>query len=160
MRRLRHQQDLESRHIPNPSPTRTQDPRSRVLDINPAGGIPFANWNENLILLLTIERKTHLVDDKGKVVWISFLSTLFCFVEFLKYKMDKPSSSHGVLGGDAVGTSEPGVSGLLWVHLLAGRGLRSTTSSSAATTPSTPSGPPIGKQFITNMTGSVTTYVY
>jgi hypothetical protein len=37
MRRLRHQQELESRHIPNPSPTRTQDPRSRLLDINPAG---------------------------------------------------------------------------------------------------------------------------
>lgn len=40
-----------------------------------------------------------------------------------------------------------GVSGLLWVHLLAGRGLRSTTSSSAATTPSTPSGQPsLGKK--------------
>ncbi|PNF17707.1 Rho GTPase-activating protein 100F, partial [Cryptotermes secundus] len=100
MRRLRHQQELESRHIPNPSPTRTQDPRSRLLDINPA--------------------------------------------EFLKYKTDKPSSALGALGGDSVVASEPGVSGLLWVHLLAGRGLRSTTSSSAATTPSTPSGPPIG----------------
>lgn len=47
MRRLRHQQELESRHIPNPSPTRTQDPRSRLLDINPAGRISFANLNEN-----------------------------------------------------------------------------------------------------------------
>ncbi|XP_076684508.1 rho GTPase-activating protein 100F-like isoform X3 [Andrena cerasifolii] len=68
--------------------------------------------------------------------------------EFLKYKIEKPptvgtpSSTSSLLsslgetsGGDLAG----GVSGLLWVHLLAGRGLRSTTSSSAATTPSTPS---------------------
>ncbi|XP_015592385.1 rho GTPase-activating protein 100F isoform X3 [Cephus cinctus] len=71
--------------------------------------------------------------------------------EFLKYKIEKPptvgtpSSTSSLLsslgdtgGGDLAG----GVSGLLWVHLLAGRGLRSTTSSSAATTPSTPSGQP------------------
>ncbi|XP_067004391.1 rho GTPase-activating protein 100F [Anabrus simplex] len=93
MRRMKHLLDLEARHIPNPSPTRTQDPRSRLLDINPA--------------------------------------------EFLKYKMDKPSTSLVEPGAP----TEPGVSGLLWVHLLAGRGLRATPSS-AATTPSTPSGPP------------------
>ncbi|KAI4478384.1 hypothetical protein M0804_012038 [Polistes exclamans] len=71
--------------------------------------------------------------------------------EFLKYKIEKPptvgtpSSTSSLLsslgetsGGDLAG----GVSGLLWVHLLAGRGLRSTTTSSAATTPSTPSGQP------------------
>jgi hypothetical protein len=67
--------------------------------------------------------------------------------------MDKPSSALGALSGDAVVPSEPGVSGLLWVHLLAGRGLRSTASSSAATTPSTPSGPPIGKWFSVNVKG-------
>ncbi|PSN51086.1 Rho GTPase-activating protein 100F [Blattella germanica] len=71
--------------------------------------------------------------------------------EFLKYKMDKPSSSLGALSGDGVVPTEPGVSGLLWVHLLAGRGLRSTTSSSAATTPSTPSGPPIGSSSSTGL---------
>ncbi|KAJ9593183.1 hypothetical protein L9F63_015280, partial [Diploptera punctata] len=107
MRRIRHLLDLESRHIPNPSPTRTQDPRARLLDINPA--------------------------------------------EFLKYKMDKPSSSLGALTGESMVAAEPGVSGLLWVHLLAGRGLRSTTSSSAATTPSTPSGPPIGSSSSTGL---------
>jgi len=70
--------------------------------------------------------------------------------------MDKPSSALGALSGDAVVPSEPGVSGLLWVHLLAGRGLRSTASSSAATTPSTPSGPPIGKWFSVNVKGFLT----
>jgi hypothetical protein len=75
--------------------------------------------------------------------------------------MDKPSaSSLGVLGNDAVVAPEPGVSGLLWVHLLAGRGLRTTTSSSAATTPSTPSGPPIGKQFIANVRESIATCLF
>jgi len=81
------------------------------------------------------------------------MATLF-FIEFLKYKMDKPSSALGALGGDPVVAPEPGVSGLLWVHLLAGRGLRSTTSSSAATTPSTPLGPPIGKWFNASRRGS------
>ncbi|XP_049782686.1 rho GTPase-activating protein 100F [Schistocerca cancellata] len=89
MRRMRHLLDLESRHIPNPSPTRTQDPRSHLLDINPA--------------------------------------------EFLKYKMDKPVTA---LGSEPNAPAEPGISGLLWVHLLAGRGLRATTSTSAASTPS------------------------
>jgi hypothetical protein len=70
--------------------------------------------------------------------------------------MDKPSSALGALSGDAVLPSEAGVSGLLWVHLLAGRGLRSTASSSAATTPSTPSGPPIGKKFTVNVKGFIT----
>ncbi|XP_017893105.1 rho GTPase-activating protein 100F isoform X4 [Ceratina calcarata] len=71
--------------------------------------------------------------------------------EFLKYKIEKPptvgtpSSTSSLLSslGDATsGDLAGGVSGLLSVHLLAGRGLRSTTSSSAATTPSTPSGQP------------------
>ncbi|XP_066582839.1 rho GTPase-activating protein 100F isoform X2 [Prorops nasuta] len=72
--------------------------------------------------------------------------------EFLKYKIEKPalvgtpSSTSSLLSsiGDSSGGSDlaGGVSGLLWVHLLAGRGLRSTTTSSAATTPSTPSGQP------------------
>ncbi|XP_060829988.1 rho GTPase-activating protein 100F isoform X3 [Bombus pascuorum] len=68
--------------------------------------------------------------------------------EFLKYKIEKPptvgtpsstSSLLSSLGETSSGDLAGGVSGLLWVHLLAGRGLRSTTSSSAATTPSTPS---------------------
>ena len=71
--------------------------------------------------------------------------------EFLKYKIEKPptvgtpSSTSSILSslGDTGGDLSSGVNGLLWVHLLAGRGLRSTTSSSAATTPSTPSGQPI-----------------
>ncbi|XP_033174555.1 rho GTPase-activating protein 100F isoform X4 [Bombus impatiens] len=71
--------------------------------------------------------------------------------EFLKYKIEKPptvgtpsstSSLLSSLGETSSGDLAGGVSGLLWVHLLAGRGLRSTTSSSAATTPSTPSGQP------------------
>ncbi|XP_015433562.1 PREDICTED: rho GTPase-activating protein 100F [Dufourea novaeangliae] len=73
--------------------------------------------------------------------------------EFLKYKIEKPptvgtpSSTSSLLSslGETSGGSGDlagGVSGLLWVYLLAGRGLRSTTSSSAATTPSTPSGQP------------------
>ncbi|XP_076757064.1 rho GTPase activating protein at 100F isoform X6 [Xylocopa sonorina] len=71
--------------------------------------------------------------------------------EFLKYKIEKPptvgtpsstSSLLSSLGEASSGDLAGGVSGLLWVHLLAGRGLRSTTSSSAATTPSTPSGQP------------------
>lgn len=54
------------------------------------------------------------------------------------------------LGSTTTGTAgadEP-VSGMLWVHLLAGRGLRASTGTSAATTPVTPSGvaPSIGKQ--------------
>lgn len=47
------------------------------------------------------------------------------FVEFLKYKMEKPA---GVLGS---GAEVAGVSGLLWIHLLAGRGLRSSVTSSS-----------------------------
>ncbi|XP_044017626.1 rho GTPase-activating protein 100F isoform X4 [Aphidius gifuensis] len=71
--------------------------------------------------------------------------------DFLKYKIEKPptvgtpSSTSSLLSSlaDNGGSDfSSGVSGLLWVHLLAGRGLRSTTSSSAATTPSTPSGQP------------------
>ncbi|XP_025158812.1 rho GTPase-activating protein 100F isoform X3 [Harpegnathos saltator] len=71
--------------------------------------------------------------------------------EFLKYKIEKPptvgtpsstSSLLSSLGENSGGDLAGGVSGLLWVHLLAGRGLRSTTTSSAATTPSTPSGQP------------------
>ncbi|XP_036148201.1 rho GTPase-activating protein 100F isoform X3 [Monomorium pharaonis] len=71
--------------------------------------------------------------------------------EFLKYKIEKPptvgtpsstSSLLSSLGEAAGGDLASGVSGLLSVHLLAGRGLRSTTTSSAATTPSTPSGQP------------------
>ncbi|XP_031776723.1 rho GTPase-activating protein 100F isoform X6 [Nasonia vitripennis] len=71
--------------------------------------------------------------------------------EFLKYKIEKPptvgtpSSTSSLLSSLADSTGgdfSSGVSGLLWVHLLAGRGLRATTSTSAATTPSTPSGQP------------------
>uniref|UniRef100_A0A1B6E2F1 Rho-GAP domain-containing protein n=1 Tax=Clastoptera arizonana TaxID=38151 RepID=A0A1B6E2F1_9HEMI len=46
--------------------------------------------------------------------------------EFLKYKMDKPAS---LLENDA-----DGVSGLLWLHLLAGRGLRSSVTSTSGLT--------------------------
>ncbi|XP_046387031.1 rho GTPase-activating protein 100F [Ischnura elegans] len=53
--------------------------------------------------------------------------------EFLKYKMDKPPpppppmsvSGGGMVGVGGGGGGGEGVSGLLWVHLLAGRGLRS-----------------------------------
>ncbi|XP_011311748.1 rho GTPase-activating protein 100F [Fopius arisanus] len=106
VRRIRNLLELEqTRNIPTPTPTRTQD--QRLLDINPA--------------------------------------------EFLKYKIEKPptvgtpSSTSSILSslGETAGSDfSSGISGLLWVHLLAGRGLRSTTSSSAATTPSTPSGQP------------------
>lgn len=45
------------------------------------------------------------------------------------------------LGSTTTGTvNEEPVSGMLWVHLLAGRGLRASTGTSAATTPVTPSG--------------------
>jgi len=83
------------------------------------------------------------------------LEELFPRAEFLKYKIEKPptvgtpsstSSLLSSLGETTGGDLASGVSGLLSVHLLAGRGLRSTTTSSAATTPSTPSGQPnLGK---------------
>ncbi|XP_066151839.1 rho GTPase-activating protein 100F isoform X2 [Euwallacea fornicatus] len=74
--------------------------------------------------------------------------------EFLKYKIDKP----GLPGGTSLtglsqlastnlpSSADEPVSGMLWVHLLAGRGLRASTGTSAATTPVTPSGgvPAIG----------------
>jgi len=67
------------------SATTPTDPRSRILDINPA--------------------------------------------EFLKYKMEKsslaPSPALGASGASS------GVSGLLWVHLLAGRGLKATPTPGA-----------------------------
>ncbi|XP_023245907.1 rho GTPase-activating protein 100F [Copidosoma floridanum] len=117
VRRMRNILDLEqqARSIPTPTPTRAMD--QRLLDINPA--------------------------------------------EFLKYKLEKPQQQQvgtpsstssllssiadgsGVGGNSAPSDFSTGVSGLLWVHLLAGRGLRATTaSSSTATTPSTPSGQP------------------
>lgn len=77
--------------------------------------------------------------------------------EFLKYKMDKAGLPGGVpsvgsvqglqaVAGDLLGEA-PGVSGLLWVHLLAGRGLRASGTASGATTPSTPSAPtPLGSE--------------
>lgn len=48
--------------------------------------------------------------------------------------------------GPMISTADEPVSGMLWVHLLAGRGLRASTGTSAATTPVTPSGasPSIG----------------
>ena len=82
---------------------------------------------------------------------IALYYSFFFFLKFLKYKIEKPptvgtpsstSSLLSSLGETSSGDLAGGVSGLLWVHLLAGRGLRSTTSSSAATTPSTPSGQP------------------
>lgn len=67
----------------------------------------------------------------------------------MKYKLDKPT---GIIGSTLQGSTggaldEKGVSGMLWVHLLAGRGLRSTVGGSTASTPVTPSGssPSIGK---------------
>nr|XP_023015041.1 rho GTPase-activating protein 100F isoform X4 [Leptinotarsa decemlineata] len=70
--------------------------------------------------------------------------------EFLKYKLDKPGMVAGTsitgLSQLATGTgtlassSDEPVSGMLWVHLLAGRGLRTSAGTSAATTPVTPSG--------------------
>lgn len=81
------------------------------------------------------------------------------FAEFLKYKIDKPGMPGGTSitglsqlatgpGGLTSSSDEP-VSGMLWVHLLAGRGLRASTGTSAATTPVTPSGtaPSIGGKF-------------
>ncbi|KAB0794796.1 hypothetical protein PPYR_11635 [Photinus pyralis] len=67
--------------------------------------------------------------------------------EFLKYKIEKPGTGAATMGGFSLGstttgsmTSDEPVSGMLWVHLLAGRGLRASTGTSAATTPVTPSG--------------------
>ncbi|CAH0556139.1 unnamed protein product [Brassicogethes aeneus] len=65
--------------------------------------------------------------------------------EFLKYKIDKPGASITGLsqlagGGGPLSAADEPVSGMLWVHLLAGRGLRPSTGTSAATTPVTPSG--------------------
>ncbi|KAK9722428.1 RhoGAP domain [Popillia japonica] len=77
--------------------------------------------------------------------------------EFLKYKIDKSGTTGGgtSISGLSIGPggqltssmmSDEPVSGMLWVHLLAGRGLRASSSTSAATTPVTPSGaaPTIG----------------
>ncbi|KAJ8946829.1 hypothetical protein NQ318_002109, partial [Aromia moschata] len=69
--------------------------------------------------------------------------------EFLKYKIDKPGMvgatsitglSSLAMGTDTMTSSDEPVNGMLWVHLLAGRGLRASTGTSAATTPVTPSG--------------------
>ncbi|KAL0840168.1 hypothetical protein ABMA28_015460 [Loxostege sticticalis] len=59
--------------------------------------------------------------------------------EFLKYKVEKPGS--GGLSASMTGLSRlaGGVSGMLWVHLLAGRGLRPAPSGSSPGSP--PSGP-------------------
>ncbi|XP_059052392.1 rho GTPase-activating protein 100F isoform X2 [Achroia grisella] len=59
--------------------------------------------------------------------------------DFLKYKVEKPSS--GGLSASMTGLSRlsGGVSGMLWVHLLAGRGLRPAPSGSSPGSP--PSGP-------------------
>ncbi|XP_046960780.1 rho GTPase-activating protein 100F isoform X2 [Vanessa cardui] len=59
--------------------------------------------------------------------------------EFLKYKVDKPGA--GGLSTSMTGLSRisGGVSGMLWVHLLAGRGLRPAPSGSSPGSP--PSGP-------------------
>ncbi|XP_075970829.1 rho GTPase activating protein at 100F isoform X4 [Anticarsia gemmatalis] len=59
--------------------------------------------------------------------------------EFLKYKVEKPTT--GGLSASMTGLSRlsGGVSGMLWVHLLAGRGLR--PSASGASPGSPPSGP-------------------
>lgn len=93
---------------------------------------------------------------------------IFYFTEFLKYKIEKPptvgtpsstSSLLSSLGDTSSGDLAGGVSGLLWVHLLAGRGLRSTTTSSAATTPSTPSGQPNLSTSIRNIL-NICTYIY
>lgn len=60
--------------------------------------------------------------------------------------MDKPGVPGTGTGlsnlslGPSVANSDEPVSGMLWVHLLAGRGLRPSTGTSAATTPVTPSG--------------------
>ncbi|CAH0728927.1 unnamed protein product, partial [Brenthis ino] len=58
--------------------------------------------------------------------------------EFLKYKVEKPGT--GGLSTSMTGLSRisGGVSGMLWVHLLAGRGLRPTQSGSS------PGSPPSG----------------
>ncbi|XP_045515888.1 rho GTPase-activating protein 100F [Pieris brassicae] len=58
--------------------------------------------------------------------------------EFLKYKIEKPGAS---LSTSMTGLSRisGGVSGMLWVHLLAGRGLRPAPSGSSPGSP--PSGP-------------------
>ncbi|KAG5876003.1 hypothetical protein JTB14_026133 [Gonioctena quinquepunctata] len=70
--------------------------------------------------------------------------------EFLKYKLDKPGMAAGTSitgisqlatgAGTMSSSADEPISGMLWVHLLAGRGLRTSTGTSAATTPVTPSG--------------------
>ncbi|XP_063890296.1 rho GTPase-activating protein 100F isoform X1 [Helicoverpa armigera] len=59
--------------------------------------------------------------------------------EFLKYKVEKPAT--GGLSASMTGLSRlsGGVSGMLWVHLLAGRGLRPSPSGASPGSP--PSGP-------------------
>ncbi|XP_026328277.1 rho GTPase-activating protein 100F isoform X2 [Hyposmocoma kahamanoa] len=59
--------------------------------------------------------------------------------EFLKYKVEKPAA--GGLSSSMTGLSRlaGGISGLLWVHLLAGRGLRHGPSGASPGSP--PSGP-------------------
>ncbi|XP_045473768.1 rho GTPase-activating protein 100F isoform X3 [Harmonia axyridis] len=117
MRRMRQLLDLDSGRSaaapsPVPTPSGTLPRGQRQLDINPA--------------------------------------------EFLKYKMEKPGipgggssipgltgltgthSSAGLMGVPS--TIDEPVSGMLWIHLLAGRGLRVSSGTSAATTPVTPSG--------------------
>lgn len=143
VRRIRNLLDLEStRSIPTPTPTRTQG--QILLDINPAGRFSLFFF---FFSLYSCPR-----DTRREIV-----SFLIFFAEFLKYKIEKPptvgtpSSTSSLLSslGETGGDLTSGVSGLLSVHLLAGRGLRSTTTSSAATTPSTPSGQPnLGTRYL------------
>lgn len=71
------------------------------------------------------------------------LPLLIFLTEFLKYKIDKPLT--GGLSASMTGLSRlsGGISGMLWVHLLAGRGLRpSPPGGSPASPPSGPLAPP------------------
>lgn len=89
-------------------------------------------------------------------MFIRLVTTALFFKEFLKYKVDKPGVPGAGSGlsslslGPSTASDEP-VSGMLWVHLLAGRGLRPSTGTSAATTPVTPSG---GAPSITSKTST------
>lgn len=112
LRRIRHLQELEAKHLGNRSITPdVQIDRSRVLEINTSGrfsGVKISSRVHEARLLRW-----------PRILMIAELTSLYS--EFSKYKLEKPHLSDEF----------PSVSGLLWIHLLAGRGLRAT----ATTTP-------------------------
>ncbi|KAJ8964175.1 hypothetical protein NQ317_009252, partial [Molorchus minor] len=138
MRRMRQLLDLDSVRAGAPSPVPTPSgtlPRSqRQLDINPAEFLKYKIDKPGMAGGTSITGK--YIVPQGFILGPASLK----FFYFELYQNRRLSSlTTGLSDGMTTLSDEP-ISGMLWVHLLAGRGLRATTGTSAATTPVTPSG--------------------